>query len=274
MMHYIYKITNVINNKIYIGQTNNPNSRWSKHKYDAKHNKNLLISRAIRKYGISNFIFDVIVTCRTQCDVNITEEQVIKQFDSCNKSKGYNVSLGGMASLYPQIIKNKISNSLKQFYKSNPHHMKNKKMPDDWKNNISKSSMGKLGSNKNKKFSNEWKLKLSKSQIGKSKLSKRKFLPEIENQIFSLYRDGKSAYSLAKQFNCAKNTIISILKRNNVPIRKINSNNNRNIFSVEQEKYMCAIYLLGNISIVRLSEQFNCGKTTVRDILLRNNIKL
>lgn len=50
---YLYKITNLVNNKIYIGQTNDPKQRWSHHKSDA--NKPIMaISRAMNKYGISN----------------------------------------------------------------------------------------------------------------------------------------------------------------------------------------------------------------------------
>ena len=61
MKKYIYKITNLINNKIYIGQTNNPKRRWQEHKnlgYDTKETK--LLYRAIKKYGKDNFVFEII----------------------------------------------------------------------------------------------------------------------------------------------------------------------------------------------------------------------
>lgn len=54
---FIYKITNIKNNKVYIGQVYNKsvNDRFERHKHDALNNSNLYIHRAIRKYGINNF---------------------------------------------------------------------------------------------------------------------------------------------------------------------------------------------------------------------------
>ena len=59
---YIYKIVCKINNKIYIGQTiRTIKERWSSHKHDAKGKKtDMVISKAIRKYGEENFIISII----------------------------------------------------------------------------------------------------------------------------------------------------------------------------------------------------------------------
>ena len=59
----IYKITNLINNKIYIGQSVDIKKRWATHKRQAfikgkEYDKYLY--RAIRKYGIDNFSFEII----------------------------------------------------------------------------------------------------------------------------------------------------------------------------------------------------------------------
>lgn len=132
--------------------------------------------------------------------------------------------------------------------------------------------------NSGKKFSPKWVIGISKSLAGKPQISKRKFSEEIEKEICRLYlEEKKSAYLLGKDFNCNRNTIFNILKRNNLEIRKSNytgHNNCRNIFSIEQHIDICNMYLIGNISRQELSRKFNCGKTTIRDILLRYNIKL
>jgi group I intron endonuclease len=64
--HYIYFITNKVNNKIYIGKTVSPVIRWKSHKSIAKQgklkypNKYFAIHAAIAKYGLDNFIFEII----------------------------------------------------------------------------------------------------------------------------------------------------------------------------------------------------------------------
>jgi group I intron endonuclease len=96
-MHYLYRITNLLNSKIYIGQSNNTR-RWSQHTYFAKHPEKTgqYIHYAMSKYGIENFIFEVISTCQTQEEANEIESKLIKQYDSMNKQFGYNSRVGGI----------------------------------------------------------------------------------------------------------------------------------------------------------------------------------
>jgi group I intron endonuclease len=97
-MHYLYRITNQLNNKIYIGQSISPDKRWKKHQaYANQDNPPQYISRAMKKYGIENFIFEIISTCRTSEDADEIEKQLITQYDSRNKDKGYNIAVGGNA---------------------------------------------------------------------------------------------------------------------------------------------------------------------------------
>jgi group I intron endonuclease len=58
----IYKITNLINNKIYIGQSIHIERRWQEHK---KPSSCSCIGQAIKKYGINNFSFEIIEECPT-----------------------------------------------------------------------------------------------------------------------------------------------------------------------------------------------------------------
>ena len=61
----IYKITNKINGKSYIGQSNNIIRRISEHKSESyrQHEINKVLQKAIKKDGIQNFDFDVIEKC-------------------------------------------------------------------------------------------------------------------------------------------------------------------------------------------------------------------
>ena len=58
----IYKITNKINQKVYIGKLNNIENRWKYHqtRYLQKKEYNKPLYRAFRKYGINNFSFEIL----------------------------------------------------------------------------------------------------------------------------------------------------------------------------------------------------------------------
>lgn len=278
-MHYIYKISNIVNNKNYIGQTNDPDLRWSQHKSNAKYNRGTqVITRAIIKYGADNFHFEVIASCLTQDDADKLEEIIIAQYGSCNPINGYNVAAGGNTTPRTEEFLKKLSEGLQRYYETHESHMKGKILTEEWKDNMSKAAMGKPGTNIGKTFDNEWRIKISKSQVGKIKLSKRRFSQKIEMEICRLYfEEEKSTYALGNQFGCQRTLISDILYRNSIIRRKSNytgHSNGLNLFTIDREKEICEIYLSGIISIIELSKQFNCGKTTIRDILLRNNIKL
>lgn len=74
----IYKITNLINNKIYIGQSVHIERRWSEHKSSVKTNKRIYyLHKAMCKYGINNFKFEVLVECPKE-DLDMLEIKYIK----------------------------------------------------------------------------------------------------------------------------------------------------------------------------------------------------
>ena len=66
-MGYIYKITNNINGKIYIGQTRvTEPQRWQQHvwhAYNDSYNDSLLLCQAIKKYGKENFTRAIVEEC-------------------------------------------------------------------------------------------------------------------------------------------------------------------------------------------------------------------
>jgi len=94
-IYYLYLITDVINNKIYVGQTVRPNRRWNDHKWLSGKKHEQYIHRAMNKYGIENFIYEVIACCKSLEDANETEMQLIDQYNTRNKDSGYNVAPGG-----------------------------------------------------------------------------------------------------------------------------------------------------------------------------------
>jgi len=90
----IYKITNSVNDKVYIGQTIHPLSyRFTNHLSDARNNRGYAIAAAIRKYGEENFRIDLIEEC-LESEMNNLEVKYISQYKSFSP-KGYNLTKGG-----------------------------------------------------------------------------------------------------------------------------------------------------------------------------------
>jgi group I intron endonuclease len=108
---YIYAITNNINNKTYIGQTNNPIYRFKYHKTNYK-NKSSALYSAFIKYKIENFTFQIIEEVDTRNEANDAEEFYIQLFRTLAPN-GYNLSPGGNCTSPTIQTRIKISNSLK-----------------------------------------------------------------------------------------------------------------------------------------------------------------
>ena len=95
-IHYLYRITNTRNGKIYIGQSVDTVRRWYEHKREASHeNPGMVIARAIKKYGNDAFEFEVIASCKDWEDANDTETELVRQYSS-QVPNGYNVAPGGI----------------------------------------------------------------------------------------------------------------------------------------------------------------------------------
>lgn len=101
-MAYIYKIENQINHKIYIGKTNytNPQKRWKQHLADSQNpNRNhRALYRAINKYGIDNFSFEIIEETNNPEE---REKYYISYYNTYHY--GYNETLGGDGASYLEL---------------------------------------------------------------------------------------------------------------------------------------------------------------------------
>jgi len=90
----IYKATNKINDKVYVGQTiSKLNIRINRHRNTAKKSDSLF-SRAIRKYELKNFIWEVLCECQTIEELNEKEIYYIELYKSFGEN-GYNMNSGG-----------------------------------------------------------------------------------------------------------------------------------------------------------------------------------
>lgn len=96
MMYFVYYIRNKIENKYYIGITNNFRTRVKKHVYNLNKNKHhsKKLQESFNKYGIDNFEFGILLkTDCTRDEILEKEKEYIRKYDSYNN--GYNMNLGG-----------------------------------------------------------------------------------------------------------------------------------------------------------------------------------
>jgi group I intron endonuclease len=117
----IYKTTNIINNKIYIGQDkfNNPKYLGS----------GLKLKRAILKYGVENFKKEILELCSSKDELNNKEKFWIKELNATDNSIGYNIVDGGQGGNLGDYANKKKSVALKKFLKENPELRQGKNNP-------------------------------------------------------------------------------------------------------------------------------------------------
>ena len=155
-MSYIYKITNLINGKIYIGQTNSIKKSYM--------GSGLWLKYAKNKYGINNFKKEIIISGDfNQILLDDLERHYIRLYNSNNKKIGYNLTPGGNGlHFHSEESKKKMSTS----HKGKKLTEEAKQKLSIWAKNriVSEETKEKL---RNRKHSEETKLLISKLNSGR-----------------------------------------------------------------------------------------------------------
>lgn len=122
MYGYIYKTTNLVTGKIYIGQ-----HKYTKSELDPNYlGSGIILKEAIEKYGKENFKCEVLEYCSSLDDLNAKEIYYIRLFNSTNETVGYNLSEGGKGCLNSDIQKQAVSSYMKNRIISDSTHLKMK----------------------------------------------------------------------------------------------------------------------------------------------------
>jgi|ERR1700722_1109122 len=235
--YFIYLITNLTYNKVYVGKSVSPSTRWSDHKKIAMGGKKkyrtdfAIIHAAIKKYGIDNFKFNIIDELDDEIESYLAETKWILLLCSNLKKYGYNCNLGGEGGVQPtersrqkmSIAQNKPellklhSDQMKQRHKDNPgflsgihkgnKYTKGRKLTQKEKDNLSKKFSGRV-------FSEEHKQKIQQAlpkgeNVKSSKLTEKQVIEIRKKYVPCKY----GCVKLGREYGVDAETIRRIVLR-------------------------------------------------------------
>lgn len=176
----IYKVTNKINGKIYIGQTaRGTEERKYHHIWNSSHNENNNhFHSALRKHGVENFEWETLDEHVNVEFLNKMEIYYIGYYDTYNN--GYNSTLGGNNSPMSEETKKKLSIALS----GKNHPMYGRSLSDEFKKKLSLDRQGKKNPFYGRKHSEGSKKKMSEASMGeKNPNYGKKMSPEIKQGL-------------------------------------------------------------------------------------------
>lgn len=228
-MAFIYKTTNIINNKIYVGKHKHDNN----HKYLGSGN---LLKDAIKKYGVKNFKREIL---EHVTDENINQREIywIRELQSQNLEIGYNISSGGDGgniAPWTEERKLKIKNGKKgqNTGKNNPNYgnkwddAQRKRQSEkfkgrkSWNKGLDQTDLRvKINSDRRKQTMDEndiWKKGKEHHwfNIRRNGDKNGKWINVNITMIIQDFKNGMSLTQLSKKYNISRDTVRSRLKDN------------------------------------------------------------
>ncbi len=206
----IYLITNIKNNKVYVGQTSQTiQKRFNKHKSAARCKITggcFLLNKAINKHGEDNFIITQIITVDNFEIANELETFFIKLYGGIGKN-GYNICAEGTTHLHTEQTKRKLS-----IIKTGTHHT------DEAKERISKATKGENNPFFGRKHSEEAKTKISISRENYTGINHPWFGQEHSEESKKLMSD---SHKNSGRYIGEKNPAAKLNVENVIQIRKL-----------------------------------------------------
>lgn len=237
----IYKITNKVTGKFYIGSSVDIKWRWYTHKYELSKgtHSNKYLQRAWDKYGEESFEFSIVLSTERETLV-LKEQEIIDETKCYQREVGYNIGRIADAPFlgrkHTEEAKRKISESKlgkprsEETKRKISEVQKGKTIPQETRDKISKTLKGRPSPMKGRKASKETREKMSKSLKGikKSEEWKRKIgeaqrgadnhasklteeqVVEIKKELFSKEKS-RTQTAIAKEYGVSS-VIISQIK--------------------------------------------------------------
>ena len=196
----IYIIRNIVNDKVYVGQTHvSIKLRFQNHLSAARRGLDYIIGKAIRKYGEDKFYVELLEECLIE-ELNEREQYWISFFKATDNKFGYNISIGGNVV---RTTKELDENEVLQMFNSG------------------------IGSYKIAKLLHVHPYRTTEI------LKRHNIIYGVEKQkrqdkkeIVSAYLSGKGTMDVCREFSIDKGTVRRILQRNNIKLRSRGKNKN------------------------------------------------
>lgn len=199
----IYKTTNLINGKIYIGQDSKNNPKYL--------GSGIALNNAIKKYGKENFKKEILEHCVDKKGMDEKERYWISELDSRNKNIGYNITKGGDGCLGCSNKGIIFTKTHKENISKNHHDVSGENNPMFGKTHTDAVKLKLKNINLGKKMSEESKNKMSEKRKGE-KNSRAKLTEKEVILIRDLYFiDGITQKELASKFKVQDACIFKIV---------------------------------------------------------------
>ena len=228
----VYKTTNLINGKIYIGQDskNNPDYLGS----------GTIIKRAIKKYGKENFKKEILEICTTKQEMDEKEKFWIKKLNSIKN--GYNISEGGDGCLgCKQSDETKQKRREKNIGEKNP--MFGVRLSEETLQNRSKK-VKKEGTYKGKNNGN-FKYDIKKDDLINLYLIKNLKISEI-----------------ADMYGCHRTVISDNIKKHGI-VKPLSNKYNLNIDDIKE-------YVKEGFNLVQIGNKYGCSNKIIHKFIKKN----
>ena len=183
----IYKTTNLVNGKQYIGKSvrNRPSYLGS----------GSVLKKAIRKYGKENFVKEIIEECSSTEELKEREEYWLNHYDSARNPMFYNThnhsygsGIGELGTFYGRHHSEVTKNKLRQI-------LSGRKFSDETRQKMSQSKKG-------KSFSDSHREKISESKIGHTYSLRGELHPNFKGYVICIHR--KYEGTIATRSDAAK----------------------------------------------------------------------
>ena len=277
-IHYVYKITNLLNNKIYIGVRTHPNPEKDVYMGSSK-----IMNSLYKIEGIQNFKKDIINIFLTREEAEQYESSLLTE-EFCNNIETYNIVNTGKFSenkhcfrkdlwydYYNEIrekyLKGEDTKKLAKYYNCNSNTITTI-ISDIKRTNSEAQKLRFINNPDSNKGQKEW----FKTQITSG--ARNLILDKKIDLIIDLYiNQNKSLIFISKKLGVSKGCIRKRLIENKIPLRensesqKIRSfNGRRKSKAWDYDKEILLLYNKGE-SLKKLSKKYNCDMGTIKNII-------